>query len=68
MINGEVHLKPCKSSDKLDDIFTKSLAKDVFEFHRINLGVVTLAKTWTNRNSWIVMIHVSLVVVVKGDH
>lgn len=43
--NGEVHLKYCKSTDQLADIFTKSLAKDVFEFHRRNLGVVSLAKT-----------------------
>ena len=28
--NGEVHLKPCKSSNQLVDIFTKSLAQDVF--------------------------------------
>ena len=45
MTNGEVHLKPCKSSDQLADIFTKSLEKDVFEFHRRNLGVVSLAET-----------------------
>ena len=43
--NGEVHLKPCKSSDQLDAIFTNSLAKYVFEFHRRNLGVVSLAET-----------------------
>ena len=43
--NGEVHLKPCKSSDKLADIFTKSLAKYVFEFHKRNLGVISLAET-----------------------
>jgi len=43
--NGEVHLKPCKYSDQLVDIFTKSLAKDVFEFHRRNLGVVSLDET-----------------------
>ena len=43
--NGEVHLKPCKSSDQLADIFTKPLAIDVFEFHKRNLGVVSLAET-----------------------
>ena len=43
--NGEVHLKPCKSSDQLADIFTQSLAQDAFEFHRRNLGVINLAKT-----------------------
>lgn len=43
--NVEVHLKPCKSSDQLDDIFAKSLAKYVFEFHRRNLGVVSLVET-----------------------
>ena len=43
--NGEVHLKPCRSSDQLIDIFTKSLAQDVFEFHRRNLGVVSLDET-----------------------
>ena len=43
--NGEVHLKPCKSSVQLDDIFNKSLEKDVFEFHRRNLGVVSLVET-----------------------
>ena len=32
--NGEVHLKPCKSSDL-----------DVFEFHKRNLGVISLAET-----------------------
>jgi len=37
--------KPCKSSDQLVDIFTKSLAQDVFEFHRTNMGVVSLAET-----------------------
>lgn len=44
-INGEVHLKLCKSSDQLSDIFTKPLEKEVFEFHRRNLGVVSLAET-----------------------
>ena len=48
--NGEVHLKPCKSSDQLADIFTKSLAQDVFEFHRRNLGVVCLVDTQTSRH------------------
>ena len=43
--NGEVHFKPCKSRDKLVDIFTTLLAKYVFEFHRRNLGVVNLAET-----------------------
>ena len=43
--NGEVHLKPCKSSDQLADIFTKTLVIDVFEFHKINLGVTSLAET-----------------------
>ena len=43
--NGEVHLKPCKSSDQLADMFTKSLAKFVFAFHRRNLGVVNLSET-----------------------
>ena len=41
--NGEVNLKPCKSSDQLANIFTKSLANDVF--HKTNLGVVKLAET-----------------------
>ena len=36
--NGEVHLKPCKTIDQLADIFTKPLAVDLFEFHKINLG------------------------------
>lgn len=45
MSNGEVHLKPCISSDQLADVFTKSLAQDVFEFQRRNLGVVSLAET-----------------------
>eukprot|EP00253_Pinus_taeda_P005127 PITA_05127 len=43
--NGEVHLKPCKSSDQLADIFIKSLTQDVFEFHRRKLGVVSLPET-----------------------
>ena len=43
--NGEVHLKPCKYSDQLTDIFTKRLEIDVFELHKRNLGVVSLAKT-----------------------
>ena len=43
--NGEVYMKPCKSSDQLDDIFTKSLAKYVFKFHKRNLRVVSLAET-----------------------
>ena len=43
--NGEVHLKPCKSSDQLIDIFTNSLPQDVFEFHRRNLGVLSLVET-----------------------
>ena len=43
--NGEVHLKPCKSSDQLADIFTKSIEKDVFEFYRRNIGVVSLVET-----------------------
>ena len=38
--NGEIYLKFCKSKDQLADIFTKPLAKDVFEYHRENLGVV----------------------------
>jgi len=43
---AKVHLKPCKSIDQLvDDIFTKSLAQDVFEFHRRNLGIVGVAET-----------------------
>ena len=43
--NGEVHLKPCKSSDQLADIFTKSLGQHVFGFHRRNLCVVSLVDT-----------------------
>ena len=43
--NGEVHLKPCNSSDQLVDIFTKSLGKDVFEFRRRNLAIVSIVKT-----------------------
>ena len=43
--NGEVHLKPCKSSDQMADIFTKPLEKYVFEFHKRNLDVVSLAET-----------------------
>ena len=43
--NGEVHLKASKSSDQLVDIFTKPLAKDVFEFHKGNLNVVSLTET-----------------------
>ena len=43
--NGEVHLKRCKFSDHLVDIFRKPLAIDVFEFHKKNLGVVTLVET-----------------------
>ena len=43
--NGEVHLKPCRTSDQLADIFTKPLAVDLFEFHKRNLGVVSLAET-----------------------
>ena len=43
--NGEVHLKPCRTSDQLADIFTKPLTVDLFEFHKINVGVVSLAKT-----------------------
>ena len=43
--NGEVDLKPCKSSDRLADIFTKPLAKDVFEFQKRNLNVVSLTET-----------------------
>jgi hypothetical protein len=50
--NGEIYLEFCKSKDQLVDIFTKPLAKDVFEFHRHNLGVVTLKH---------------LVVVIKGE-
>ena len=45
MSNEEVHLKPCKSSDQLSDIFMKSLAEDVFEFYTRNFGVVSLAET-----------------------
>lgn len=41
----EVYLNRCKLSDQLVDIFTKTLAKDVFKFHRGNLGVVSLAET-----------------------
>ena len=58
MRNGEVHLKPCKSGDQLADIFTKPLAIDVFEFHKINFGVVSLAETYTNRHVWVVMSYV----------
>ena len=43
--NGEVHLKPCRTSDQLADIFTKPLAVDLFEFHKRNLGVARLAET-----------------------
>ena len=43
--NGEVHLKHCKSSDQLVDIFTKQLGKDVFELHRRNMGVVSIVET-----------------------
>ena len=43
--SGEVHLKPCKSSDQLVDIFTNSLAQDVFKFPKRNLGVVRLTET-----------------------
>jgi hypothetical protein len=41
--NGEVHVEHCKSIDQLADIFTKPLAKDIFEFHRNNLGIVKAA-------------------------
>jgi hypothetical protein len=40
--NGEIYLEFCKSKDQLADIFTKPLARDVFEFHRHNLGVVNV--------------------------
>lgn len=43
--NGEVNLKPCKSSDQLIDIFTKPFEKDVLDFHRGSLGVVSLVET-----------------------
>ena len=43
--NGEVHLKPCRTNDQMADIFTKPLAVDLFEFHKRNLGVVSLAET-----------------------
>ena len=43
--NREVHLKPCRTSDQMADIFTKPLAVDLFEFHKRNLGVVSLAET-----------------------
>ena len=43
--NGEVHLKPCRTSDQLVDIFMKPLAVDLFEFHKRNLGVVSLVET-----------------------
>lgn len=42
--NGEVHLKPYKCVHQLADIFNKPLAKDVFEFDRRNLVVVSLAE------------------------
>ena len=42
---GKVHFKPCKSSNQSVDIFTKSLEKYVFEFHRRSLGVVSLDET-----------------------
>ena len=45
VINVEVHLKPCISRDQLANIFAKPLAIDVFEFHKRNLGVVSLAET-----------------------
>ena len=38
--NREIYLKFCKSKHQLVNIFTKPLAKDVFEYHRQNLGVV----------------------------
>jgi len=38
--NGEIYLQSCRSKDQLADMFTKPLAKDVFESHRQNLGVV----------------------------
>ena len=43
--NGEVRLKPCKCRNQFADIFSKSLEKDMFEFHRRNLGVVSLTET-----------------------
>ena len=43
--NGEVHLKPCRTSDKLANIFTKPLAVYLFEFHKRSLGVVSLDET-----------------------
>lgn len=45
MNNGEVPLKPRRTSDQLADIFTKPLAVDLFEFHKRNMGVVSLAET-----------------------
>jgi hypothetical protein len=38
--NAEIYLEFYKSKDQLDDIFKNPLAKDVFKFHRHNLGVV----------------------------
>lgn len=38
--NEEIYLKFSKSKDQLNDIFTKPLTNDVFEYHRENLGVV----------------------------
>ena len=32
LMNGEISLQFCKSQDQLADIFTKSLARDSFEF------------------------------------
>ena len=43
--NGEVHLKPCRMSDQMADIFTKPLAVDLFEFHKRHLGFISLAET-----------------------
>ena len=40
LVNGkQICLEFCKSNEQLADVFTKPLAKDVFEFHRQNLGV-----------------------------
>ena len=43
--NEELHLNPCKFSDQMVVIFTKPLAVDLFQFHKRNLGVVSLAET-----------------------
>lgn len=40
--NGEISLDFCGSRDQLENIFTKPLGKNIFEFQRKNLGIASV--------------------------